>query len=106
MISHDDERESQELGIDGLYPDNPERESRHQHITPGSRRSGLTVSMYGHNRFSRYLRFATFRRHRRQQRGQDPEHDQEEASLQDQHEGINAVPPQVIDSAGGLYHRA
>ncbi|KAJ3575130.1 hypothetical protein NP233_g1309 [Leucocoprinus birnbaumii] len=76
IISHDDERDNQELGIDGLYPDNIDH--RRQYSTSGFRRHGLTISMHGNNRFSRYLRFATGRRHRRQQQERENQDDQRE----------------------------
>ncbi|KAF9447498.1 hypothetical protein P691DRAFT_646978, partial [Macrolepiota fuliginosa MF-IS2] len=77
ILSHGDERESQELGIDGLYPDNPDRDLRH-HQGLGSRRSALTASTYGlNNRFSRYLRFASGRRQRHQQQEQEWQQEQQ-----------------------------
>ncbi|KAF5355038.1 hypothetical protein D9756_005300 [Leucocoprinus leucothites] len=91
IISHDDERENQEFGTDGLYPDNSDH--RHQYSTSGSRRHGLAISMHGNNRFSRYLRFATGRRDQRQQRERDDQDSQHEESQPDQPEGTPSPPP-------------
>ncbi|EKM80980.1 hypothetical protein AGABI1DRAFT_119517 [Agaricus bisporus var. burnettii JB137-S8] len=67
MMSYEDDRESQGLGIDGFEPDSPDEDRRLYHQSLSPQRS---ASSPGSSRFSRYLHFASGRRNRRQQREQ------------------------------------
>lgn len=98
IISYDDGNENQEIDINGLRPELPDNRHQH-HLTSGSRRYG--PSMYGNNRFSRYLRFATGRRHRRQQQVreiQDDEHQERRSDVS------GTVSPHIPQEADGAYH--
>jgi len=103
MLSHEDERESQELGVDGLYPDYPDREHhRQQQQALSPRRPGLMTSAHSNNRFSKYLRFATGRRHRREQ--QEQEAQQQES--QHQQYGSSSSVLRADESSTAMARRA
>jgi len=98
MISYDDENESQEIDTNGLRPELPDNRHQH-HLTSGSRRHG--PSMYGSNRFSRYLRFATGRRHQRLQQVRENQDDEHQESRSDV---LSTVSPHIPQGADEAYH--